>query len=568
MLPDNLQLVHDEYHRLHAQVAAGQLTQEQLERGLRSMMAEHQGCYWTIGAQSGKWYKHDGTQWIEAAPPDEASPADPLPPPPSEPRSDASPTPLPSPPLSTVGERKQHHMLSVLGGCLIVLGVVGAAIYLAPGRSQVSTSPHSQGQTGSSEQSESVALGSATPVVAPVTSPASTATASPGVATTTATPVPSGSELFVHNFETAEPITKPLFGPQYMSFRHVAGEGQLVGKTAGILPAMFGKFVLDDFILECDLRAELSGTGSYGLIFRAAEVRKGAIDSYYMLLLNPRSNAVSLSCWKGGKWILQSQPQPLPLGVTTGSRPVRIKVEVIGSEFTVFADSRFVYRFTDYSLKEGRIGLCVTDRTTAYFDNFRIYLTKDDLASSSPASATSAPATAASTPAATTGTTVLNFSQIEPGFLLANAFNAWGISTVSSTGGNTAVNNAERGMVLPPGHTRVLNVRGNSPETSLTFYFAAPIRRFAVTRIGANPASLPTWRLEALDANGRTVTSLDQERGATTEPRIRSPRSFMLRGQGIYRVRLTVDNRSGGGTWATYNSLPITEVEFEKDITH
>jgi hypothetical protein len=32
-------------------------------------MIEHEGRYWMLGADSGKWYVHDGQTWVEAAPP-------------------------------------------------------------------------------------------------------------------------------------------------------------------------------------------------------------------------------------------------------------------------------------------------------------------------------------------------------------------------------------------------------------------------------------------------------------------------------------------------------------------
>ena len=44
----------------------------------------------------------------------------------------------------------------------------------------------------------------------------------------------------------------------------------MIGKSAGVLPAMFGKFLLIDFILECDMRGKTVPAGTrYGLMFRA-----------------------------------------------------------------------------------------------------------------------------------------------------------------------------------------------------------------------------------------------------------------------------------------------------------
>lgn len=68
-VPDVFQRVENEYFRLKGQLAAGRLTTEQFEAALSGLMVEHKGHYWTIGAESGQWYRHDGQTWHEATPP-------------------------------------------------------------------------------------------------------------------------------------------------------------------------------------------------------------------------------------------------------------------------------------------------------------------------------------------------------------------------------------------------------------------------------------------------------------------------------------------------------------------
>jgi hypothetical protein len=174
--------------------------------------------------------------------------------------------------------------------------------------------------------------------------------------------------------------------------------------------------------------------------------------------------------------------------------------------------------------------------------------------------------TAARTPLASPSEAVIkiNFSELTPGFLEADAFLSRGVRTLRTFGGKPAINDADPGMVLPRGYTRVLNVRGEHSQTTLVFEFEPAIKHFSVTRIGGNPTSLPTWTLEAYDSGGRIVDTLTQMRGDTTEPRIRTPATFSVRGSTISSVALAVDNRHGAGTWATYNCLPIIEIEFQR----
>src|SRR5262249_12762459 len=42
---------------------------EQFNQALDGMMLLFQNRYWQLGANSGRWYIHDGQMWIEATPP-------------------------------------------------------------------------------------------------------------------------------------------------------------------------------------------------------------------------------------------------------------------------------------------------------------------------------------------------------------------------------------------------------------------------------------------------------------------------------------------------------------------
>lgn len=46
----------------------GQLNDADFEAGLRDLAFPYDDSYWTIGAQSGNWYRHDGRGWVRGDP--------------------------------------------------------------------------------------------------------------------------------------------------------------------------------------------------------------------------------------------------------------------------------------------------------------------------------------------------------------------------------------------------------------------------------------------------------------------------------------------------------------------
>ena len=192
------------------------------------------------------------------------------------------------------------------------------------------------------------------------------------------TPSARGAQLFSHNFDTALPIMRPIFDSNVMSVLNANGEGQITGKSSGVLPAMFDAFSLDDFILECGMRAETVPPGArYGFIFRAAAINNGGLTkSYYALLLDPNQNLAEMSWWQG-KWMM-NPTQPVPAGLLQVGRKSRITLEALGSRFRTFVNGQFAAEFSSEGLKEGRIGFCLSgvDSTpwTVHFDNLQIFL--------------------------------------------------------------------------------------------------------------------------------------------------------------------------------------------------
>jgi hypothetical protein len=66
---DGFKKAEDEYFRLKGRLAAGRITREEFDAALKDLMTQDaQGRYWMLGADSGKWYVHDGQSWLEGQP--------------------------------------------------------------------------------------------------------------------------------------------------------------------------------------------------------------------------------------------------------------------------------------------------------------------------------------------------------------------------------------------------------------------------------------------------------------------------------------------------------------------
>jgi len=68
-LPMRYREVESRYQELVALRKSGRLSQAEWEQELKALLLQDlKGRYWTIGAQTGKWYYYDGTHWTEGTP--------------------------------------------------------------------------------------------------------------------------------------------------------------------------------------------------------------------------------------------------------------------------------------------------------------------------------------------------------------------------------------------------------------------------------------------------------------------------------------------------------------------
>jgi hypothetical protein len=227
------------------------------------------------------------------------------------------------------------------------------------------------------QKSEPVATDSSPAVAAePQTSATSNA---PIDATPETQPTPSakGARLFSDDFKAAAPMMKPVAGPDVMSVTNTNGVGQITGKAAGIIPAIFDKVMADDFIAECGMRADAVPAGArFGFIFRATDAVNGEIVKYYALLLDPNDHVAHMLWWDARQ--MTDAEQTLPAGLLRVGQQSRITLEAQGNRFRVFMNGRFAAEFSSEGLNEGRIGLCLfgvdAQPWTISFSDLQVFL--------------------------------------------------------------------------------------------------------------------------------------------------------------------------------------------------
>jgi hypothetical protein len=59
----------ERYRQLRADFDAGKIDDEEFQDEIEGLQVkDEQGLFWTIGAQSGKWYRFDGSDWVQETP--------------------------------------------------------------------------------------------------------------------------------------------------------------------------------------------------------------------------------------------------------------------------------------------------------------------------------------------------------------------------------------------------------------------------------------------------------------------------------------------------------------------
>jgi hypothetical protein len=220
----------------------------------------------------------------------------------------------------------------------------------------------------------------------------------------------------------------------------------------------------------------------------------------------------------------------------------------------------------EISVGSGKVTAVTGDSVEAKIDKATGTVSKDQLVhitSEKPQKRTAAPARQGTIPTGTMSAfegippTQIVFDDLPPAPLPADAFAGKGIHFIKERG-TPAVYEIQPNMLMPPSRKRILLVTDDR-VTSLSITFDRPVRRFTLVRIGTTGgASIPTWTMVAYDQTGKVLKRAGEEHGSPP-----AAKEFSVQGDGIARVELNTDNRLGEGTWATWNSLPVSECVFE-----
>lgn len=118
-MDEKFQAAEKEYFILRGKLQTKHITREQFETALKEQMVQDaQGRYWILGIDSGKWYVHDGNEWVQSEPPAGGDvPA-------------LSPTRPPSAP--SLARKSSRLPVIAVVGCLAILclSVAGIGLYI------------------------------------------------------------------------------------------------------------------------------------------------------------------------------------------------------------------------------------------------------------------------------------------------------------------------------------------------------------------------------------------------------------------------------------------------------
>jgi len=156
--------IEDLFRELKAKVEAGTISEDEFEAQLREFLfQDDSGTYWTVGAQTENWYRHENGDWVRASPPPSLKRA--------AGKEQESGVEKPTIPPRRRGGLDRRVALGVLGlllgACLVVAGV----LYYQLGRTPSTAVPAADSPAATTSVTS-------TPVLEPTattTSPAATA---------------------------------------------------------------------------------------------------------------------------------------------------------------------------------------------------------------------------------------------------------------------------------------------------------------------------------------------------------------------------------------------------------
>ena len=210
------------------------------------------------------------------------------------------------------------------------------------------------------------------PTTSPLSTPGTTPSAQPNGAFS---PRPNGAQLLFDGFDSSPALATAYYGDSFMAYQQVNGQGQLTTRFPYLnIFALYELPDMDDFIVEFDLMAgNLNEKDDAGIYFRG---NTGDLSYYYALVVRPFDGEIGLKAYKDDEFVTWDF-QKIPVGVLTDRGNDRIRLEVEGSNFTVFINGVYVTKFSDDQITfSGRFGLVMAaDEAgeSVLFDNLQLF---------------------------------------------------------------------------------------------------------------------------------------------------------------------------------------------------
>lgn len=181
---------------------------------------------------------------------------------------------------------------------------------------------------------------------------------------------------FEDDFESDTALAIQMFADEYMEYGNIDGSGVLTTHfPGGILPAYYSSPVLDNFILEVEIRPLSFAEGAKaGIMFRAENPASGA-DYYYMLSIMPASQQLWFEVWQGGNWA-ESKSLAIPEDLIPQYGIYQLMIDCNGNTIKVYLRDKLAGEFSSSLISDpGYFGLTIIsseDPETVLFDNLVI----------------------------------------------------------------------------------------------------------------------------------------------------------------------------------------------------
>ena len=326
---------------------AGNLTEAQYNAALQDLILQDEaGAYWMIGAETGRWYRHDGQEWVSAQPPAESAEQA------AVARSATSPPSAPAAMAPTARRRpKGIWFAGVIVGILLVSWASSYVRgWLARQASPLAPSPTAP------------AVRATAPVARPTATPGRTPTTPPA----TGVPVVFADAFDDNSGGWTE--GEDQFGTKRIEDGEYHIWVTYAGAFTGGGPSEAGRYA--DFEFEVDARLVEGPTDStYGLVFRYLDA-----DNYYYFRVSG-DGTYTIFKLVAGEWRTLKE-SAASTAIHAGYATNRLRVACQGNSIVVYVNDHPLAAISDASLAEGSVGLVAgapsDPGTHVAFDNVRV----------------------------------------------------------------------------------------------------------------------------------------------------------------------------------------------------